>query len=57
MLGRVAAMDRPCAADLRRLQQYAVPIPRARRDEWLARDVLRPVHSRLGEALLRFDGL
>lgn len=56
-LNRIAAMDRPRAADLRRLQLYTVPIPRTRRDDWLARGVLRPVHRRLGDALLRFDDL
>lgn len=57
LLARVAAMDRPLRDDLRKLQQYTVPIPWAARDEWLASTVLRPVHPMLGEALLRFDDL
>ena len=53
-LARVAAMDRPVAADLRKLQQYAVSIPRRDRDAWLAADVLHPVHADIGASLLRF---
>ncbi len=52
--GRIAGMERPLAADLRRLQHYVVSIPKKARDEWLARGVLRPVHPALGEAMLRF---
>jgi CRISPR-associated endonuclease/helicase Cas3 len=55
LLGRIAAMERPLQADLRALQQYVVPIPRAARDAWLALGALRPVHARLGDALLTFD--
>jgi CRISPR-associated endonuclease/helicase Cas3 len=47
-------MDRPRRDDLRRLQQYVVPIPKPARDDWLARGVLTPVHPALGEAMLRF---
>lgn len=54
LLGRIASMERPLAADLRRLQHYVVAIPARARDEWLARGVLRPVHPALGEAMLRF---
>lgn len=54
LLARIAAMDRPRRDDLRRLQQYVVPIPKAARDDWLARGVLIPVHPALGEAVLRF---
>ena len=54
LLKRIAAMERPLAADLRRLQHYVVPIPQRARDEWLARGVLVPVHAGLGEAMLRF---
>jgi CRISPR-associated endonuclease/helicase Cas3 len=57
LLARIAAMDRPLAGDLRRLQQYTVPIPRAVYDVWLGRGALRPVHSALGDELLRFDDL
>jgi CRISPR-associated endonuclease/helicase Cas3 len=57
LLARIAAMDRPLIRDLRQLQQYAVPIPRARRDDWLARGVLQPVHPRLNPALLRLGDL
>lgn len=54
LLERIAAMERPLQADLRGLQQYSVPIPRAARDEWLARGALRAVHPRLGPDLLTF---
>jgi CRISPR-associated endonuclease/helicase Cas3 len=57
VLSRIAGMDRPLARDLRRLQQYTVPIPPSARDAWLAAGVLRPVHRALGDALLRFDNL
>lgn len=56
-LDRIAAMDRPLSPDLRRLQQYTVPIPPKARRYWLAAGVLRPVHCSLGEAMLRFDDL
>lgn len=54
LLTRIAAQPRPRAADLRGLQQYVVPIPRQARDAWLAAGVLRPVHAKLGDRLLRF---
>lgn len=54
LLARIAAMDRPRRDDMRRLQQYVVPIPKPARDDWLARGVLTPVHPALGEAMLRF---
>ena len=54
LLQRIAAMDRPRGADLRALQQYAVPIPHGARDIWLALGALQPVHARLGPALLTF---
>lgn len=54
-LYRVAAMDRPLAAGLRKLQQYAVSIPKRDRDAWLAAGVLRAVHPTIGQALLRFE--
>jgi CRISPR-associated endonuclease/helicase Cas3 len=57
LLKRIAAMDRPRSDDLRRLQQYTVPVPQKARDAWLERGVLRPVHPALGEALLRFEDL
>lgn len=56
-LERVAAMDRPLGADLRRLQRYTVSIPQKLRDEWFAAGVLRPLHPALGDALLRFKDL
>jgi CRISPR-associated endonuclease/helicase Cas3 len=56
-LNRIARMERPLARDLRRLQQYTVPIPPKAREAWLAAGVLRPIHSALGDALLRFDDL
>jgi CRISPR-associated endonuclease/helicase Cas3 len=55
ILSRVAVMERPTAADLRKLQQYSVSIPKRDRDAWLARGVLRVVHPTLGEVLLRFQ--
>jgi CRISPR-associated endonuclease/helicase Cas3 len=55
LLKRIAAMERPLQADLRALQQYVVPIPRAARQTWLGLGALRPVHTRMGEALLTFD--
>ena len=57
LLARIAAMDVPLVADLRRLQLYTVAIPRTARDEWLARGVLLPVSRRLGDAVLRFADL
>jgi CRISPR-associated endonuclease/helicase Cas3 len=57
LLGRIGAMDRPRAADLRRLQQYSVSIPRKTRDTWLALGALRLVHPSLGDAVLCFDDL
>ena len=55
LLKRIASMDRPLSADLRALQQYTVTIPPKQRSAWLAQGVLRPVHPRLGEAMLRLD--
>jgi CRISPR-associated endonuclease/helicase Cas3 len=57
LLARIAAQELPRTTDLRRLQQYVVPIPRKARAEWLARGVLIPVHRALGEAMLRFADL
>lgn len=57
VLNRIAGMDRPLARDLRRLQQYTVPIPPKARQAWLAAGVLRPVHPAVGDALLRFNDL
>jgi CRISPR-associated endonuclease/helicase Cas3 len=57
LLRAIASMDRPRAADLRRLQQYTVSIPRKARDAWLAMGALRPVHPALGEGLLAFADL
>lgn len=53
LLARIAAQDKPRRADLRRLQQYVVTIPKRVRDLWLGSGVLRPVHPALGEAMLR----
>ena len=50
-------MDCPLSRDLRRLQQYTVPIPPRAREAWLAAGVLRRVHSALGAALLQFEDL
>lgn len=57
ILARVGAMDRPLGADLRRLQQYVVAIPKRERDLWLATGVLKAVHPGLKDGLLRFEGL
>lgn len=57
LLARIAAQELPRTTDLRRLQQYVVPIPKKTRDEWLARGVLIPVHRALGDAVLRFADL
>ena len=57
LLARIAAQDRPSGADLRKLQQYLVPIPRDARDTWLAAGVLVAVHPRLGDAMLHFTDL
>ena len=57
ILRRVAAMDRPSAGDLRRLQQYVVGLPRQARDAWLAQGVLVPANRGMGEALLCFQDL
>jgi CRISPR-associated endonuclease/helicase Cas3 len=57
VLKRIADMDKPLRRDLRRLQQYTVSIPKRQRDEWLAADVLKEVHSALGEAMLCFPDL
>ena len=56
-LARIAQMDRPLSSDLRRLQQYVVPLPPQARADWLAQGVLRPVHEQLGGALLAFSNL
>ncbi|MDR3533710.1 MAG: CRISPR-associated endonuclease Cas3'' [Rhodopila sp.] len=57
LLAQIAAMDRPRAVDLRRLQQYTVSIPRKARDTWLAAGAVRPVHPSLGAGLLCFEDL
>ncbi|MFT0861437.1 CRISPR-associated helicase Cas3' [Ancylobacter sp. G4_0304] len=57
LLASIAAQELPRTADLRRLQQYVVPIPKTARDEWLLRGVLRPVHPGLGDAMLTFTDL
>jgi len=57
LLRAIRGMERPRAADLRRLQQYTVSIPRKARDTWLAMGALKQVHPALGESLLRFEDL
>jgi CRISPR-associated endonuclease/helicase Cas3 len=57
LLARIAVQDRLSGNNLRRLQQYLVPIPREARDIWLAAGVLVAVHPKLGDALLRFTDL
>ena len=55
LLAVIAQQPKPAIRDLRRLQQYTVPIPKTARDTWLALGVLRPVHAALGDAVLCFD--
>ena len=57
LLRRIEASEVPLTRDMRALQHYVVSIPKSARNEWLARGALRPVHSRLGDALLSFDDL
>ncbi len=57
LLSRIEETEKPRVSDLRRLQLYTVSIPKQARDDWLARGALRPVHSRIGDAILRFDNL
>jgi CRISPR-associated endonuclease/helicase Cas3 len=57
LLARIAAQPKPSARDLRRLQQYAVPIPKDKWNDWLERGVLATVHPALGAAMLRFPDL
>lgn len=57
LLAKIAAADRPTAADLRRLQQYTVSIPKNAHDLWLSAGVFRPVHPCLSDALLHFADL
>ncbi len=54
LLRRIAAMPRPRTDDLRRLQQYTVPVPPKARAYWLGIGALRPVHPALAGALLVF---
>jgi len=56
VLTRIAAMDRPRSADLRALQQYAVPISQKARDYWLGAGVLHAVHPAL-DTILCFNNL
>ena len=53
ILARVAAMDKPLRADLRRLQAYTVQVPRQVRNAWLNRGALASIHPSLDEGLLR----
>ncbi len=52
LLRALAVAERPRAADLRRLQQYMVSIPRKARDVWLALGVLKSTYP--SETLLAF---
>jgi len=54
LLCRIAAMPRPLTDDLRRLQQYTIPVPPKARAYWLGIGALRAVHPALGDALLMF---
>ncbi len=55
LLRRIAATPRPRTDDLRRLQQYTVPVPPKARAYWLGIKALRPVHPALADALLVFN--
>lgn len=57
LLARLAAQDRPRRDDLRQLQQYVVPVPKRTRDKWLAAEILKPIHPKLGDAILRLANL
>ena len=54
LIRRIRAMEAPSRADLRRLQQHTVSVPKPARDRWLAVGALVPIHPRLGEAMLCF---
>ena len=55
LLRRIGATPRPLADDLRRLQQYTVPVPPRARAYWLGIGALQAVHPALGDALLVFN--
>jgi len=55
LLRRIAAMPRPRTDDLRRLQQYTVPVPPKARAYWLGIGALQPLHPALADALLVFS--
>lgn len=57
LMARIAAMEKPLAADLRALQSYVVPVPPKDRGIWLTAGVLRALHPALGDTILRFGGL
>ncbi len=57
LMARIAAMEKPLAADLRALQSWIVPVPPQDRARWFAAGVLRPLHPALGDTILRFEGL
>jgi CRISPR-associated endonuclease/helicase Cas3 len=57
LLRKIRSMDRPRVAELRRLQQYTVSIPRKAREAWPAMGALQPIHPALGDSLLRFEDL
>ena len=56
-LKRLSVTDRPLAGDLRRLQQYVVPVPHKVRAQWLLDGALVKVHDKLGDTLLAFPDL
>lgn len=57
LLAKIAVSERPSRSDLRRLQLYAVPIPRPVQLEWSSLGVLQPAHPTLGSDLLAFQDL
>jgi CRISPR-associated endonuclease/helicase Cas3 len=57
LLAKIVASERPSRGDLRRLQLYSVPIPRAAQQEWLRLGALKPAHPTLGSDLLVFSDL
>jgi CRISPR-associated endonuclease/helicase Cas3 len=54
LLAQLRASERPLRGVLRQLQAYAVSIPKAARDDWLAAGVLRAAHPALSDTLLTF---
>jgi CRISPR-associated endonuclease/helicase Cas3 len=52
LIARIRSSERPSRGDLRRLQQYVVPIPVKAQADWLALGALKALHPQLGDTLL-----